>query len=719
MSALMSLPELQEGIEELASGALLVDPFATVLTAIELLSPPEEISSLECAEKYRLMPGNEDGAVVRYDRWRTPFNIGPSNALDDEACQLVVMVKPSRSGGTALCENYAFKRIKFGPMAHMAFILNSDDAVGDYCKNVVKPMFDLNDDIQSKVGTARGDDTAAYRKIRGSPVEWLSAKDSTFRNRQPVVMFCDETDGWTRKYQSSPRVQIKGRQKLLGNRKKAVILSHPDLGWKAGVAAEFENSSRGIFIMRCPHAECRGFAAAYATKFWPGVPQFELSWEKDPELPNDERLAMAERTAAIYCPHCGSAIKDDARRKMIDDAVKHGGNAIDGWMHRGQTLDPERGVIGEPDETAELGFWVHGTMLKSENMGAIAKDYQEALIRYARTRDPKLLKEFLSKTLGEVFEGAATVANLSPEKLAERIKDAEYDRGVVPLGVKFITGSVDTGRKKFDVMFTGWDLDGRSWIIDRLTIKQRRHSDGEWRNIDLSETALDWRVLIEHVVDRKFPLESDPTKFLPVACVTVDVGDGNVTWKAREFARWAHRQGHRWNDWTKFKLIKGIPGKRDAVPTAPRPVTKDEEGHKTAPTIWEYSLGVDSLKTQVLERLAILDGSPGQIHFYRGFERAYSDEFFGEAEIDGKWVRSGPNESLDLHGYAEAARQILGPDRNEIKWDTAKLPPWATPQSLKPKGGDQPTGAKEAAPKKPQSVFERHKQMNRKLKRDG
>lgn len=109
--------------------------------------------------------------MIRYDRMRTPYNVGPMASLDDPKCQMLVMVKPSRSGGTAVAENYLFKLIKFGPMTHVSWALNSDEAVTDYVRNVVKPMFDLNPDLQERVGIARGEDTDSFKLVSGYPVE--------------------------------------------------------------------------------------------------------------------------------------------------------------------------------------------------------------------------------------------------------------------------------------------------------------------------------------------------------------------------------------------------------------------------------------------------------------------------------------------------------------------------------------------------------------------
>lgn len=671
-----------------------------MLGALDLLQPPERIATVDCAETYRLMPGKENGAVIRYDRMRTPYNVGPMNSLDNPKCQGIVMVKPSRSGGTAVAENYAFKLMKFGPMVHIAWVLNSDEAVTAYVRKVVKPMFELND---LPLGTARGDDTDTFKRVSGYPVEWLANKDSTWRDREPGYIQVDEPDAAAKRWAASPRVQLDGRQKQLGNRRKWSIMSHPDLGYRSGVGAAFEDTSRGIYVMTCP--ECGGHAAAYATKYWDDVPEFKLTWTRNDQLPTDERVRLAAETAALICPHNGCCISDEQRRGMVDAALTRTDQSVDGWMHRGQRLDPEHGVIGEPTPHVAHGFWVHGTMLKTQDIAELARAYQQALIKFERNKDAAELKEFMSKQLGEIFEGAATTGGVSARALKARVAEAGYDRGIVPQGVEFVTAAVDPGKRTLDVLFKGWDLLGRSWMIDRLTIRQRFHDDGEWRDIDLYGRIEDWDVLWGAVLNRRFPLIDNPDKALPVAVTVLDSSDGNVTWKAREFARRAAIAGHSWAGWQRLKLIKGQAGKRPMLPEAPTRIDKDELGRPVEPVLLEYRLGVDALKEQTLERLATPEGEPGCCYFPRGMEQHYLEQYFGEALIDGKWVRSGPNETLDLDGYCEAGRQLLKPDRADIDW-TGRRPIWATPISLREES--KPAAAERSAP----SIFDAFAALN-------
>lgn len=726
MGVLLSPDSLARQARALAAGEFIVDPLDLIEEGLTLLDPPERISTLECAEKYRLLPGIEDGAVVRYSRRLTPYNVGAMDSLDNPACKLVVMVKPSRSGGTAVVENYEFKMMRFGPMGHIAHVLNSDEAVTDYCRTVVKPMFEHNPELQSRVGAGRGEDTDSYKRIAGYPVEWLSAKNSTFRNREPIFMAMDEVDAWAKTYARSPKVQLDGRQKRLGHRRKGAILSHPDLGWKAGVAACFEDSSRGIYVMRC--AECQGYAAAYATKFWDRVPEFKLWWPRDTEAHADARLDRAEREAGMLCPHCGVVLSEDQRRAMVEEALDDPKCGIKGWMHRGQTLDVLEGVLGEMTPHETHGFWTHGLMVKAEKLGKLAREYEAALLKFERTRDPDQLKEFLSKQLCEVFEGAATTGGVSARALKERVEESHYERGIVPEGVRFICAAVDIGGRKkgFDIIWLGFDLEGRSWLIDRLTIRQRRDRDGIVRDIHAAGNVEDWMVILSEVQDRLFPIAGREGWFLPVAVTTVDSGDGNVTEKARAFARRAANLGYYWIGagarFSKIKLVKGVAGKRPLLPDAPRKIDKDEAGHPVEPVIFEWSIGTDTGKHLTYERLALTlgeDGSsqPGHCFFPVELEGHYIDQIFGEVWVDNKWRPVGANETLDLYTYAEAGRLMLKPDRKDIAWgDAAKLPPWAKPIALEPEGGDPAPPAagtpQEAAPQA-KTIFERFEALNK------
>jgi phage terminase large subunit GpA-like protein len=344
-----------------------------------------------------------------------------------------------------------------------------------------------------------------------------------------------------------------------------------------------------------------------------------------------------------------------------------------------------------------------------------------ALIAFERTRNPQRLKRATVKSLGEVYEGGAK--GFDPKRLQERAGevpvDDRFEIDTVPDEVRFITAAVDVGGSKFDVMIIGWDLEGRSWIISRFTIRQRMVG----RNmIDIRprERIEDWDVLVEQVLDRILPLASNPDLRMPVAAVAIDDGDGNATWKAREFARRCALRRHHWGlkapFWQKVRLVKGASrATAPQLPLKPTPVNVDEDGREVKPSVDEWILGVSKLKEQTLERLALDEDGPGFVRFADGLPASTFEEFGGEALVDGKWERRGPNETLDLFGYAEAARLMFKPDRREIAWDT-RPPQWARPVPTNSPGHGTQTGSpltSAEAPAKPKkSLLDRFDALN-------
>lgn len=729
-----SRQELASEIERIAADGYCADIAEMALEARSHLTPPEDIGTIECAEASRYFRSPKGDKKFLWSRKQTPYLLGPAYfGLDDPTCREVIMPKPGRSGGTALFECYEHMLMKYGPMPDMLIYLGSDSEVDSYCDKGFRYLFEDHPDIKAKVGTGRSDDKLKAKKVSGRSVEVLQANNKTVTGRQAAWMRVDELDTFPKALCSNflEQTRIRGRQ--LGSHRKVGITSHPDMGWASGVAQAWTMSSKGIFIMQCPN--CGGHASPYPTKFWPDVPRFRLVYDKQPKNARwtlSKRLKVAEQTATMQCPHCNSGLDDKQRFAMVDEASA---GPMNGWMHEGQWLDVQTGIMGEPDENPARGFWIHGLMVKAITNAELARDLEGATAHYETTRKTDKLRQVLAKVFAEIFEGAGAGQDLDSAGLQKRaqvvLTDADVNEDLIfrigrcPPSVRFITAAVDVGHGKFDISFRGWDLESRSWWIDRSTLTQRLWPDGVWRELRPTDRIDDWDVLYEMVIDRKFPIVGRPGWAMPVAVVTIDSGDGNSTWKAREFARRSIRAGRFWGKrrepWAVVKLIKGAkPKDAPPIPVVPRTVDKDEHGHPAEPIIQEFDLGVYGLKEQSIERLGVSDGGPGQCEFADGIAAHHFDEYFGETLKDGKWERSGPNESLDLFGYEEAGRQILRPDRKDIKWDEGILPVWATPVPVSTKGGDQAVAASTQSPainpplvpKKP-SILDRFDQLNR------
>ena len=711
MGELFNPERLGKEIEALGRGDFLADPLDLIADALALFTPPENISTVECAERYRKIRTPKGDGTQNWRRELTPYNVGAMDALDDPAINEVIMVKPARTGGTVVAENYAFKQMRFGPMVDIGWYLKSKSEIDAYADKGFADLFSLHPEIGGKLEV----DNAARKVIAGREFVLNPAAPSKFTNRQYGFMVGDEIDTYERRMCSSFVDQARIRARALGSNRKAFTTSHPDRGWTTGIAAAWLDTSRGIYVWPC--AECKMWSSPHPTKYWPDVPVTKLWYRKaDEGADRDVRIRLAQETAALQCPHCGALVDDDQRHRMID---------LGQWMHRGQTLDVDLGICDEREPNASMGFWVHGTMSKMISLADLARDMESAVATYETTRKVDRLREVTAKVFGEVFEGAGKAGAVDVGSLIKRRRETHdkghgFEQGSAPDGVLFITQSVDVGHGKFDLMRRGWDREGRSWLIDRQTIRQRMVG-GQLRDIRTSERIDDWHVL-DDWIDGKVPLASDPTRALPIAITLIDAGDGNVTWKAYEYAR--RMSGRTWTGFSAVRVIKGATSaKAPELPASGTPIAKDQNGREVRPLIRLYTLGVHKLRELELERLAVTDGGPGQWSFADGISRKHLEEFFGERLVAGSWERHGDNETLDLAGYCEAGRQMLQPDRKDIIWtDPARRPVWARPIALYSEGGDHaaPVGGSDepAAAKRP-SIFERTERMNRKAKPNG
>jgi phage terminase large subunit GpA-like protein len=707
-----SRAELAEQAHLLSSHSFCQRPAEIAAKFLDRLLPRESISTIDYSEQHRVIR-KPDGTKTNWSRDLTPYLVPIMEAHDDPDVLEIVVPKPGRTGGTVVAENHALKRLDFGPTGDVMWYLAGPEEVRSYADRVVTPMFEDHPGVASRIGKRPSDNKNTMKRLGNQTFELMVMSKKTTTNRQAAYIVFDEPDSYHRDFRSNFLEQGRQRQRMLGNDRKIYACAHPDIGWSGGIAQAWTLSTQGIYIMRCP--ECGGHGSPYPTKYWPDVPRFRLTYTRSAEgAPVDRRLSLAERSAGIACPHCGVVLDEDQRGQMIEEG---------GYMHRGQGLDIRAGITGDPEKNRTWGFWVHVLMSKQVALSELARELEGAIEHKERTGKSDKLKQVLVRTFGEAFEGAGDVTGLDARALKERTKELaetpvspfDYRLGQVPPWVLYLTKAIDVGGNKFDVLTRGWDAEGRSAVIERKTIRQRLHRDGTLRDLAPAKVQDDWAVL-EAEIDRLYPLRDDPGRALPVAVMTVDASDGNVTWKAYEFAR--RMDGKRWGAWRRIRCIKGATSaKAEPLPPSPTKISKDSEGKPVLPVITLHMLGVHKLKEETLEDLAIDDGSPGQVVFPTNMPDKAFEEIFNEPLIDGSFVRNGPNETLDLLGYTKAGRLMLQPDRKGITWDDpAKRPVWARTVSLSPEGGDPAAGAVEempAAEAKKRTVIDRFAALNK------
>lgn len=680
----LNLGELEAELERLASGFYFAEPLGIALQSSVLLTPPEQISTTNCAATYRYLR-NAEGGERLWDPALTPYVCGIQDALDNPKVAMVAVSGPARSGKTTAFENHLFKRLKFGPLTDTIFYM-PPAALDEYLDNTVAPLFELHPDISSKIGTGRSDNKRDFKKVAGKFINWLPAQPGKIVAKQAPLIGADETDIMTKKLRSNIVQQITMRQRAFGSLGKGYVASHCDAGWNDGIASIWLESNRGEWWWPCP--DCKHWSSP--------CPKAEhrmvLNIDMPKHLSGDELMQHVAKNAGLVCPHCGS---------LIDNAEKKAMNAAGIWLFDGQEIDVATGkVTGEPRQSEVWGFWIHGTMSPFVTWQKLAQEVAAAIAFYRRTLKRDRLKEVTAKALGEVDQGDAGGAQDfgALKKRAEGAGDeADQDvlLGYVPRWARFLTAAVDVGGAKFDVIVIAWGADGESKIVDRFTLV-----DIDGRKLSPGQRQADWLVLREKVMRREYPLAGRPGWFLPIASTGIDAaGVPGVTHKAREFARQMKLAGGPCYGANAYKL-RLFQGSSKA--TAPeigrgREINVDDKGKPLVPAVTEYTLGVHKLKELTVARLGVEAPGPGYVHLPRDMEHGHIQELTAEVLVDGKWERHGANETFDLKGYAEAVRQLLQPDRPNINW--RQPPVWARPvcrNQNQSQGASRPELPKEA-----------------------
>ena len=266
----------------------------------------------------------------------------------------------------------------------------------------------------------------------------------------------------------------------------------------------------------------------------------------------------------------------------------------------------------------------------------------------------ELLKVWTNTEMGETWEEEGE--QIETDDLFKRRERYNCE---VPEEVLVLTAGVDVQDDRFEVEVVGWGVDKESWGIKYQVIYGDLKLKPVWDELDkfLSQT-----------------FTTADGRRLKIICACVDSG-GHFTTQVYRFCK--ERTARR---------VFAIKGKGGAeVPYFNRPSTAN---NIKAPL---FTVGVDTGKALLYQRLAAQEEGPNYCHFPREKDRGYTQEYFrgltaekmvitykrGKAQYvwtlkDGGYKR---NEPLDIRNYATVALEIANPILKRTERDAATAAP--------------------------------------------
>lgn len=209
------LAEIEAEFRQHSNDAYLADATRIALEEIQSVLPPEEISTTDCAAKYRYIRNPEGDGRQHWSLDRTPYMRAIQNACDDSKYNAVIVVGPERSGKSVGGENLLFKRLKFGPLTDTIIYLQSG-GVDDYADQEFADLFDLHpEDIGRHLHPERRFNKKRMKVCKGKSIRLFAANDVNLRQKQAPLIIATEVDGMKTVARKVIK-EIRGRQKAYG-----------------------------------------------------------------------------------------------------------------------------------------------------------------------------------------------------------------------------------------------------------------------------------------------------------------------------------------------------------------------------------------------------------------------------------------------------------------------------------------------------------------------
>ncbi len=398
--------------------------------ALRALRPPQELTTAQWAEQYRILSPAES---ARPGPWRnevTPYLVGIMDAFDDPEVEDITFVKCTQVGGTSVMLNMIGKAICCDP-GPMMMVYPKDDLCELASEEKLQPM------IRSCPALREQYDENSKRLdlvFSSSRLALVSANSPSNLASRPVrYLFLDEEDKFPVRAgkEASPAKLAMERQHTFAASRKTVHASTPvfESGpiWQGWLQA----GSQMEYFVPCPHCGA----------MW----TFQLRQLKVPDGCTEEQ---ALREACYVCESCGCVIHNSDKPGML---------AKGEWRRTGGHGGKRR-----------VAFRLNALYSPWVRFGEAAAEWIDS------QRAPEKLQNFVNSWLGEPFREVERT--LDAQRLLDE-NESSFPAGVVPPGTVFLTGGVDVQRKSFF-----WTV--RAWLSDLSSYNVAHGQAFSWPEIE-------------------------------------------------------------------------------------------------------------------------------------------------------------------------------------------------------------------------------------------
>ncbi|WP_447956514.1 phage terminase large subunit family protein [Vreelandella sp. EE7] len=602
-------------------------------------APPERITTLEWANKYRWMSEVETARPGKYTVNVTPALAlpgGPLEALDDPNVEEVCCQKSAQVAWTSGVLGNALGRwIDIDPSPIIG-LFAKDGAAKEYVAEKFEPMVEATPRLRNKIDlrSRKLQQRQQFKRFPGGFLKLVGSNSpSSVKSTPSPRGFVEEPDdcNLNLKGQGDSILLLKERGKTYGRgRKKYIIGGTPTIAGISTIEAEMKLSDERRCYVPCHHC-----GESHELSF----DNLVCPTEADRHHPIFGTF-RPERT--IYaCPHCGGEWSDQEKNANVRQGT---------WVATSEF----RGIAG---------FYMTELLstFPDSRFARLMEKWLGAL-HGAEQGDYSDLIVFTNNQMGMPYEFKGD----APEADTLRDRAEDYPERTVPNGGLLLTAGVDVQHDRLAVIIRAWGRGEESWLVfwGELFGNTMDKVDPVWDELDKLLTT---------------GFEHEGGASLRVSAITIDSSDGQTSDAVYQYVRARQRHG--------VMAGKGASLNSENREIFSRPKVSDDTNKQNTKAdkygLRPFIVGTHKAKDLIDARIRLLGSGPGRMHWYRDVRSDYWEQLTAEVKAPHPrnprkkvWQKKAgkPNEALDCEVYAlHAARSCRTHVLRASDWDKLEV----------------------------------------------
>ena len=398
-----------------------------------VVAPPPVLTVSQWADRYRRLSAESAAEPGQWNTDRAPYQREIMDAVNDPACEDVVIMSSAQVGKTELVLNIIGYYISHDP-APMLVVQPTIEMGQTFSKDRLAPMIRdtpaLSDKVRDVKSRTSGN-TILHKAFPGGHVTIAGANSAASLASRPVrIVLMDEVDRCppSAGSEGNPIKLAEKRTTAFWNRKK-IKVSTPVLKSTSQIYKEYLAGTMEEWNVACPRC------GEYQPYEWGRIRFSDVTME------------------CVGChEHIGEAEWKQSTGKYVAE---------------------------HPERHRKRSFHLNELASPWKHWPDIIQEWEEANREYKEFGDTNKLQTFINTALGEPWEERGVSADSDDILERREAYDAE-----IPDGVLVLTAAVDVQADRFEVEVVGWGHGYESWGIGYAKLYGDPGKDGVWDDLE-------------------------------------------------------------------------------------------------------------------------------------------------------------------------------------------------------------------------------------------